>query len=141
MIDHNAIAELIPHSGKMSLLDLVLSYDAQSMVCTSSSHLDVDNPLRKPRGLSAIHGIEYAAQAMALHGALSGASRPTSYLAAVRDVELLRDWLHDVVGPLRIDVSLLARHDTAATYAFSVEAQGSVAVRGRLTCAFVAGNQ
>jgi predicted hotdog family 3-hydroxylacyl-ACP dehydratase len=141
MIDSDAIRQLIPHSGKMSLLDFVLSYDEEGIVCTSVSHLDVENPLRNPDGLSSIHGLEYAAQAMALHGALSGASKGASYLAAVRDIGLFRDWLHDVVGPLRVSANLLARHDTAATYAFSVEAQGSIAVRGRLTGVFVAGDK
>ncbi|MCU7895697.1 MAG: hypothetical protein KZQ62_12805 [Candidatus Thiodiazotropha sp. (ex Lucinoma aequizonata)] len=36
----------------------------------SNSHLNQDNPLRRTESLSSINGIEYAAQAMALHSSL-----------------------------------------------------------------------
>jgi len=60
----------IPHAGRMCLLDEVLAWDANRIVCRSSTHRHVDNPLRVNGTLGAACGIEYAAQAMAVHGAL-----------------------------------------------------------------------
>jgi len=75
-IGADRIRELIPHAGKMCLLELVVDYDAESIRCETRTHLAADNPLRHQGRLSCISGIEYAAQAMAVHGALkSGALR------------------------------------------------------------------
>ena len=67
-----AIAALIPHRGAMCLLAGVQEWDAQQLVCTATNHRDANHPLRTRRGLLAGAAIEYAAQAMALHGALTG---------------------------------------------------------------------
>ncbi|SCC92600.1 putative 3-hydroxylacyl-(Acyl carrier protein) dehydratase-like protein [Thiomonas sp. X19] len=69
-LDHAWIAAHIPHQGSMCLLDAVLRWDAQHIVCSATSHRDASNPLRQFDRLGAACGIEYAAQAMAVHGAL-----------------------------------------------------------------------
>ena len=66
-----AISTLIPHQGRMCLLDAVLDCSAERITCTATSHTAADHPLRGANGLPAPVGIEYAAQAMALHGALN----------------------------------------------------------------------
>ena len=63
----------IPHQGRMCLLDQVLAWDAHHIRCRTSTHRALDNPLRSHDRLGIASGIAYAAQAMALHGALSGA--------------------------------------------------------------------
>jgi predicted hotdog family 3-hydroxylacyl-ACP dehydratase len=57
----------------MCLLDEVIGWDAERITCTSSSHRSVDNPLRARGRLGIACGIEYAAQAMAVHAALIAA--------------------------------------------------------------------
>lgn len=83
------IAALIPHQGAMCLLEAVTSCSATRIVCTTRSHLAPDNPLRRDGQLAAVHLCEYGAQAMALHGALTGAGmgRP-GWLVSLREVEL-----------------------------------------------------
>ena len=66
------IAELIPHSGTMCLLQALDAWDKQHIACRADNHRDPHNPLRTRSGLLAPNAIEYAAQAMALHGALIG---------------------------------------------------------------------
>ena len=66
------IATLIPHSGSMCLLDGVLSWDENTILCRTASHRLPDNPLRSNGRLAGVCGVEYAAQAMALHGGLTG---------------------------------------------------------------------
>ena len=75
-LDHAWIEQHIPHKGRMCLLDAVLSWDATRIRCRSASHRTPDNPLRAHGRLGAACGIEYAAQAMAVHGALVAASAP-----------------------------------------------------------------
>jgi hypothetical protein len=70
MLDHAAIAARIPHQGSMCLLAAVVDWSADGISCRAVSHADPANPLRAEGRLGAANGIEYAAQAMALHGAL-----------------------------------------------------------------------
>ena len=69
-LDHAWIAAHIPHQGSMCLLDAVLHWDSQHLVCCATSHRHAGNPLRQFDRLGAACGIEYAAQAMAVHGVL-----------------------------------------------------------------------
>jgi predicted hotdog family 3-hydroxylacyl-ACP dehydratase len=65
------IACLIPHAGAMCLIDRVLSWDDKAIRCLTMRHLAPDNPLRREGRLAAVYGVEFAAQAMALHGRLA----------------------------------------------------------------------
>ncbi len=49
------IRTLIPHSGLMCLLDSVIEWDDQSIICISNTHRDPANPLRREGQLSAVH--------------------------------------------------------------------------------------
>ena len=69
-LDRDWIEQHIPHKGRMCLLDEVLSWDALRIRCRSGTHRAADNPLRAHGRLGVACGIEYAAQAMAVHGAL-----------------------------------------------------------------------
>ncbi len=70
-IDAERIRKLVPHAGNMCLLERVVACDAASIRCETRSHLDQSNPLRRNGQLASMCAIEYAAQAMALHGALT----------------------------------------------------------------------
>ena len=72
-----SIETLLPHAGRMRLIDRVVSYDEQTIVCESDSHRAADHPLAEAGVLSIICGLEYGAQAMAIHGALLAAWRIT----------------------------------------------------------------
>ena len=76
-LDHAWIEQHIPHKGRMCLLDEVLSWDATPHPLPQRQRTARrDNPLRAHGRLGAACGIEYAAQAMAVHGALVGRQRP-----------------------------------------------------------------
>jgi predicted hotdog family 3-hydroxylacyl-ACP dehydratase len=101
MIGHNEIAALIPHSGTMCLIDRVTRWDAASICCRAVSHRDPGNPMLVDGRLGAICGVEYAAQAMAIHGCLAGTigARPKlGYLASVRELVCAVDRLDDLAG-------------------------------------------
>lgn len=90
-LNRDGIAALIPHSGTMCLLNALHGWTPQSIHCSANNHRDTHHPLRTRSGLLACAAIEYAAQAMALHGALIGQAAGTpatpGYLASARSVE------------------------------------------------------
>src|SRR5437867_13411248 len=124
----------------MCLLDEVLSWDAGQARCRSSTHRSPQNPLRAYGRLGAACGIEYAAQTMAVHGALvasaAGVAAPRGFLASARGVQLHCDRLDDVKGDLFTAVERLAGDENTALYGFSVSADDIVLLSGRAAIAF-----
>ena len=125
---------MIPHAGAMHLLDGVLSWDADRIRCLSRSHRDRQNPLRMDGRLSALCGIEYAAQAMAVHGALAGnvPDRPRlGYLASLREVRCSRARLDDLEGDLIVEAERLMGEKSHVIYSFEVRVGDVEIVSGR----------
>ena len=134
LIGRDAIAGLIPHAGAMQLLDGVLDWDATRIRCISRTHLDSSNPLRCDGELPALCGIEYAAQAMALHGGLSGSpgAKPRAgYLASIREASCERRRLDDLDGDLVVAAEKLLGEGTHVIYAFEVSVGKHRVLAGR----------
>jgi predicted hotdog family 3-hydroxylacyl-ACP dehydratase len=130
------IARLIPHAGAMCLLDGVTQWDATHIRCISRTHRDINNPLRAGGQLPGICGIEYAAQAMALHGGLSGivGKKPTTgYLVSLRDVICRQRRLDDLAGDLVVDAAQLMGDQGRVIYQFTLQAGGVQILSGRAT--------
>ena len=136
-LDRAGIAARIPHAGRMCLLDQLLDWTAATVRCSATSHTDPDHPLREPDGLPATTAIEYAAQAMALHGGLLAApgSVPSAgYIASVRGVRLHQPWLHTVPGAITVTTERLAGDERQVMYQFSLQAaDGTPLADGRAT--------
>ena len=125
---------MIPHAGAMHLLDGVVSWDADRIRCLSRSHRDRQNPLRMDGRLSALCGIEYAAQAMAVHGALAGnvLKRPQlGYLASLREVHCSRPRLDDLEGDLIVEAERMMGEESHVIYGFEVRVGDVEVLRGR----------
>jgi len=134
LIGREAIAGMIPHAGAMRLLDGVLFWDADRIECMSRTHRDPHNPLRSHGQLPALCGIEYAAQAMAIHGRLAGgvASAPRAgYLASLREVVCRAGRLDDLDGDLVVGVERLIGEESRVIYRFEVKVGGTDVLRGR----------
>jgi predicted hotdog family 3-hydroxylacyl-ACP dehydratase len=128
------IAKMIPHAGRMCLLDEVIAWTEATIRCVSRSHRDADNPLRAGPELPALCGIEYAAQAMAVHGRLSAIVRETpraGYLASVRDVVCYARRLDDLEHDLVIDAERLMGDEERVLYQFALSAGGTEILRGK----------
>ena len=134
-LDRASIAARIPHSGSMCLLDRLESWTADAIHCTATSHADTDNPLRTAGGLMAPNAIEYAAQAMALHGGLlatEGDPPSAGFLASARNVRLPVARLDDVAGALQVRAQRLSGDARQVLYEFSVtDANGALLADGR----------
>lgn len=129
------IARLVPHSGRMVLLDCVLRWSPATILCATASHLREDHPLGRQGRLPAVSGIEYGAQAMAVHGALlaGGMARP-GWLASLRRITLAVARLDGIPGRLLVEARLLSRDPGGSIYDFAVrsEAAADALVSGRI---------
>lgn len=134
-LDKSWIVQHIPHQGTMCLLDSVEAWDTDSIQCNASSHRDMKNPLRVYQRLASVCGIEYAAQAMAIHGALLAPAdkiRPkVGYLVSIRSTQLHIGRLDDIDADLLVEATCLARNDNDVLYEFNVSAQGKRLLNGR----------
>jgi predicted hotdog family 3-hydroxylacyl-ACP dehydratase len=151
-LDHQWIEQHIPHKGRMCLLDEVLSWDAARIRCRSTTHRAADNPLRAYGRLGAACGIEYAAQAMAVHGALVAASAPLAsrvstsarssigaaigYIASVRNVTLYVARLDDLEADLIAAAERITGDGRTVLYEFSVWGAVQPLLRGRASIVF-----
>ncbi len=137
------IAALLPHAGTMCLLDAVRFWDVTTIVCSATSHRDADNPLASGGRLDAVCGIEYAAQAMAVHGGLTAGTgrRPAAgYLASVRDVVCHSARLDRLTDDLEVIATRLAGDNAAAMYRFLVRCGATTIVEGRAAVVIDAGS-
>jgi predicted hotdog family 3-hydroxylacyl-ACP dehydratase len=132
-IHQGQIRQLIPHAGAMCLLDSATFWDRTRICCQASSHLDPCNPLRREGMLRAVTGIEYAAQAMALHGALlqGGARARNGYLVSVREMRCHASTLEVAAAPLVVEAERVAGNGSNVVYAFALRAAGTELVSGR----------
>lgn len=143
MLDHAAIAARIPHQGSMCLLAVVVDWSEDRISCRAVSHADPANPLRAEGRLGAASGIEYAAQAMALHGALLAgvADRARQgYLTSVRGVHLHVARLDDLPGEIDVRAERLSGDADHILYHFSVSHAGRCLVEGRAAVVLDAGS-
>ncbi len=134
IVTRDEIARLIPHQGAMCLLDAVSAWDENSISCVSSRHRALDNPLRQEGRLGALCAIEFAAQAMAIHGGLAGLvpERPrVGYLASLREVACRCERLDDIPGVLTIDAVRLMGDAAQVIYSFAVRGDARDLVTGR----------
>ena len=134
-LDRAWIAAHIPHQGNMCLLDGVEVWDEQRIRCRAASHRDAGNPLRAHGRLGAACGIEYAAQAMAVHGALVAAQRDAAarpgFLASARGVVMNVERLDDIGEDLQIEAERLSGDGNSILYAFTVRTAAATLLEGR----------
>ncbi|MGZ8994790.1 MAG: hypothetical protein ACXW16_12310, partial [Burkholderiaceae bacterium] len=133
-----SIDALLPHAGRMRLVDRIVSYDEQRIVCESDSHRAADHPLADAGTLSIVVALEYGAQAMAIHGGLLAAmAQPQrararhGFLVAASDLKWSVDRLDTCASPLIIEAVSELRSDNHVAYRFEVRAADVTLFRGR----------
>ena len=137
LYDHIWIEENIPHKFDMCLLDSVLSFSESQLTCDTQSHKVYNHPLAVEGVLGSMTGIEYAAQAMAIHGVLvreaeGNPIKPKKgYLVAVRDVVACVDRLDNIESTICVSVTRIAGDIRMLVYDFELSAQGNILLTGR----------
>ena len=137
VLDAFEIAKLIPHHGDMCLLAGVQHYDEQSIRCTATSHRLPTHPLRENGMLHAACGIEYAAQAMAVHSVLLAGKADKQprggRLAGVRQVEMQVNRLDNISEDLNVFAQHTMGDENTMIYEFSVDASEQNLLKGKAT--------
>lgn len=137
-LDKQALAVLLPHCGNMVLLDSVERASESDILCRANSHWSAQNPLRVDDGrLSVFAGVEYAAQAMALHNALCAASVSDKgvregVVAVASKLVPHVDRLDALKGWLNIKVSCLDGTGDSSLYEFDIYCDERPVLNGRL---------
>jgi predicted hotdog family 3-hydroxylacyl-ACP dehydratase len=145
VLDRAWIEAHIPHQGSMCLLEEVLSWDSRHLRCRSGGHRSASHPLRSHGRLGIACGIEYVAQAMAVHGAIAGAAlagarsvgaaakAEVGFLAGLRDIRMHAQRLDDIESDLICEVRHLAGDAATALYSFELSAAERCLLEGRAT--------
>lgn len=140
IVSQTDIAALLPHAGSMLLIDSVHAWDAEQIHCVADNHRAADHPLRVGDRLPTIAAIEYAAQAMALHGRLnsaSGASPGTPAVAAVNGFVAAVDRLDTLAGRLDVVARLSNAMRDSALFGFTLHQNGEPVAEGNLLVVWV----
>jgi predicted hotdog family 3-hydroxylacyl-ACP dehydratase len=132
------IARLIPHAGEMCLLDGVRSFDGSHIACVTETHRMLSNPLRRDGRLGILCGVEYAAQAMALHAALAGdrTEKPRrGYLASLRRLSCHEVRLDLIPGVLFVDAERVFGEASRVIYRFTLRHEDHTLLAGQAAVA------
>ena len=124
----------IPHAGAMCLLDSVLAWDDKHIACATGTHRAADNPLRRNGRLHTICGVEYAAQAMALHGGLARRAHApprVGYLASLRELVCGVAYLDAIEGDLLVRAERLLDEGSRVIYRFTLGGKDGELMSGR----------
>lgn len=133
-----SLETLLPHSARMRLIDRVVSYDEDRIVCESDSHRASDHPLAFDGILPIACGLEYGAQAMAIHGSLladhaspAGSDARHGYLIAASDLLWTIVRLDQCEAPLVIEAISEFRSQQQVAYRFELKVAGQCVFSGR----------
>lgn len=128
------LERLLPHAGSMRLIAAVRASDATTIECVATSHRDATNPLRIADALPAVCGLEYGAQAMAIHGALAAgrdAKPRVGLLVAAHELRWSVPRLDTIAQDLTVRATRLLGSAQQVAYEFAVCAGADVLVSGR----------
>lgn len=131
------IERLVPHAGAMCLLDAVTAWDSSHIACSGAGPA-AQHPLAREGRVPAIAACEYAAQAVAVHGALLDGVQDArdGMLAKLTDVELRMSFFPLDAADVTVRAELLGRLATGCLYAFDVASHDQAVASGRLIVAF-----
>lgn len=114
---------LLPHAGAMRLIDSVVRWNDDEIECVARCHRDTANPLVMDGALPAACGLEFGAQAMAIHGALVAgreAKPRVGLLVAAHELAWRVARLDTVAGDLTVRARRLLGSAQQVAYEFDV---------------------
>jgi predicted hotdog family 3-hydroxylacyl-ACP dehydratase len=130
-----AIVELVPHRPPMLLLDRVLSYDGECVICETV--LGPTSPFVEAGEVPAVVGIEYMAQAIAAGAGLSArdkgeTTKRMGFLLGCRDLTIAVDSFQ-VGDRLTVEARRTWGENELGSFACKVQRGDDVVVEGALT--------
>lgn len=136
--DHKWIRAHIPHSGKMCLLDKVQKWNEESITCTTMTHISKDNPMKNNNKLGISSGVEYAAQAMAVHNAILFEETENVHprggvITRVQNIQFFTDYLDEHCSALIIMAHRMRAIEDVVHYSFSIFCEEKILISGEVT--------
>jgi len=128
------IDNLLPHVGAMRMIAAVVRWSTEDVECTVLNHCDPANPMRIDGRLPAVCGLEYGAQAMALHGALIAgrdAKPRVGLLVAAHELAWRVARLDTIAGALTVHARCLLGSPHQVAYEFDLRDGERSLVHGR----------
>jgi len=134
-----SIAELVPHAGRMVLLDDIIEHDGDHILCRARTGPPGEHPLASDGQLPAEILAEYGAQAIAVHGGLLNnletAPRPGRLVALGRFLLYCSSLKRDC--RLAVRAQRLAGDSNGQVYDFEVsDVENGLLAQGRATIMF-----
>ncbi|HEY5450700.1 MAG TPA: hypothetical protein VIQ54_18230 [Polyangia bacterium] len=135
MTSYPPIVELVPHRPPMLLLDRVLSYDGERVVCETV--LGPDSPFAEQGEVPAVVGIEYMAQTIAAGAGLSARDKGdqagrTGFLLGCRNLSIAVDSFQ-IGDRLTVEARRTWGENQIGSFACKVQRGSEVLVEGALT--------
>ena len=135
MTSYPPIVELVPHRPPMLLLDRVLSYDGERVVCETV--LGPDSPFAEQGEVPAVVGIEYMAQTIAAGAGLSARDKGDQagrmgFLLGCRNLSIAVDSFQ-VGDRLTVEARRTWGENQIGSFACKVQRGSEVLVEGALT--------
>lgn len=131
------IVDLLPHGEALCLIERVTEQAADRIRCLARGPASACNPLLHDGQLATLHAIEYAAQAAAIHGALTneGAVRP-GMIASVPRVAWNRPCFCGEATELAVSCFRHSADTRFAAYGFTVDDAQGVTAEGEVILIF-----
>lgn len=134
MLDQQQIAKMLPHAGDMCLLSKVLTWDAEQLTGLAVDLNFKNNPLLCDAELFSITGVEYAAQAVAVHAGLaSGQTSGEGYLVQIKNINIHKPKLSS--EPIKVAVYKQALQPYSMIYDFKISESAELIIEGTLMIA------
>ena len=134
-LQRQQIADLIPHQGNMCLLDTIVRWDDEEIAASAVRHHDPDNPLLREGELRCIVLIEYAAQAAAVHAALTEGSigeGEAAFIGAVRSLKLHRQLIDRNCRELEFQARCILNDPSGAIYQLTAHSGQELLMESRV---------
>jgi len=130
------IALLLPHGSSMRLIDSVIRFDENKILCKTFSHTNPKNPLAVDGRLPLMAYLEYAAQAAGLHLGLAQnknkSNAPTvGYVGTLKDIRFT--FFDPITEELYITADILIKEEKNAIYHFVIKTSTRMIVEGRIS--------
>lgn len=128
------ISSLLPHGENLCLLDQIESWDAKTLIASTTSHTKTNNPFYRDGALPAVAMVEYAAQATAVHAALIASGPPgLRLIGALRNNHLPACPLSEFAQPIVVEVCIQLSSSQGAVYTFCASHLHEQIGSGRMT--------
>lgn len=135
--EKSKLCDLIPHHGTMCLLDKIEQWNEERVICSTLTHTQDENPLRRNGHLHIVHALEYGAQAMAVHGGLLAQQKQETiqpgYLVALRNAKFFTEHLDTIPTSLTVEAHQLLESGGSLIYEITIKDNDNILAEARAT--------